>query len=666
MKMSGKMPHLLKAAKEAEFWETKPLRSDLVEHFVTIYENERELLQSCLEDMRKLLEERLLEHNLKCIVTGRVKAVDSLRRRLYEKTANVDPEHQNLLIRQLPKSFPSSNQGIPDAEDHTTQPLSESTKLPSDQTFTDPDSPWTFWGLMKWDFDIFGLRIALYFPEQRQEVLEMFDNEETAVFERKALESMKNGDVVYECVNERDGNDAKILRSPRVSADANGAATDLNSAVERRFRGYTEEIRYVSFKPEVSFKSGRRELPKPFRDLWIEIQVRSVIMDAYTNISHGLEYKALTEILSEEEIQVLESINGLAQTGEVLLQHLQHVHQQRLQSDLRSLDFKQIIDEVARYMDLESSSYPFSENSYYQRILQRFLSLIGYNRPGKLKKLLEFYKTKEEYPSKFLEFSASFSNRGSLEAWIFHKILQNITESRIDLLFARSDWCLYSSTFHLYIYVVLSRVYQSNTLDYPSQEPTEASYDGLATLFFLFVWSSRSCEPLDESKLLKTISRIIDMPENKVPFLVTLFFDILIERLNLEDNYESSYLDVSSVSRLLIRLAKRPRSLEKGLQVFLDHSERIIEATGMSSEGTGRSDVENSMSKFMLWNLRFPDFVDIAHENPHNPILDFMAEYMLLRGLDQLRQDKEVELQPWMEYQPAKWRHLSAPRSPRL
>ena len=513
---------------------------------------------------------------------------------------------------------------------------------------------------MKWDFDIFGLRIALYFPEQRHKVLEMFDNEEKAIFERKALESMKNGDVVYDCVSERDGHDAKKFRSPRGSADANGAATDHKSAVERRFRGYTEEIRYVSFKSE------RHELPKPFRDLWVEIQVRSVIMDAYTNISHGLEYKALTGVLSEEEIQVLESINGLAQTGEVLLQHLQHVHQQRPQSDLKFLDFKQIIDQVARYMDLESSIYPFSENLYYQRILQRFLSLIGYNQPGKLKKLLEFYKIKEEYPSKFLEFSASCPGRGSLEAWIFHRILQNITEPRIVLLFAQSDWCRYSKQFDLYMYAIQSRVCQSDTLDCPDQEPTEASFDGLATLFFLFTWSSRSSELLDGSKLLKAVLRIIDVPENKVPFLVTLFFGVLIERFDLDGNHKSSYPDVSSVSPLLVRLAKRPRSLERGLQVFLDLSERIIEATGMSSEGTGRSGVENSMSEFMLENLGFPNSVEIAHGNPHNLFLDFMAEYMLLRGLDQLRQDEEAELQPWMEYQPAKWRHLSVPHSPRL
>ena len=585
------MPHLLEAAKEEDFWETKPLRSDLVENLVTTCEDERERLQSCLEDMRELLEEKLLEHNIKCIVTGRVKATDSLRKRLYEKIANMNPEHQKLLTRQLPIPISSSNQGAPDPENYTDQPLSDITKTPSDQTLSDPDCSWTVWGLMKWDFDIFGLRIALYFPEQRQKVFEMFDNKETAIFERKALEPMNNGDVMYDCVNDRDGNDAKIFRSPRGSADANGNATDHRSVVERRFRGYTEEIRYVSFK------SKRHELPKPFCDLWVEIQVRSVIMDAYTNISHGLEYKALTGVLSDEEIQVLESINGLAQTGEVLLQHLQHIHQQRLQSDLKPLDCTETIAEVARYMDLEASNYPFSRNLYYQRTFYDLLSQIGYNRPGRLKKLLEFYKVKEEYPSKFLEFSASFLGKKSLEAWIFHKILQNITEPQIEFFFASSQWCFHPQSFAVYIFAVLFSVCQGDTLDCLDREATEALFHGLETLSIIFIWSSPSRELLREelegSKLLKAVSRIIGVLENKAPFLVTHLVGVLFEIFNLDQVPRSFHHDISSVSPLLVLLAKRPRGLERGLKVFLDHSERIIEATGMSSEGTGRPDIEN-------------------------------------------------------------------------
>ena len=118
------MPQLLEAAKEEDLWETKPLRSDLVENPVTTCEDERERLQSCLEDMRELLEEKLLGHNIKCIVTGRIKAADSLRKRLYEKIANMNPEHQKLLTRQLPIPVSSSTQGAPDPENHTDQPLS--------------------------------------------------------------------------------------------------------------------------------------------------------------------------------------------------------------------------------------------------------------------------------------------------------------------------------------------------------------------------------------------------------------------------------------------------------------------------------------------------------------------------------------------------------------
>ena len=509
-------------------------------------------------------------------------------------------------------------------------------------------------------FDIFGLRIALYFPEQRQKVFEMFDNKETAIFERKALESMNNGDVMYDCVNDRDGNDAKIFWSPRGRADANGNATDYRSVVERRFRGYTEEIRYVSFK------SKRHELPKPFCDLWVEIQVRSVIMDAYTNISHGLEYKALTGVLSDEEIQVLESTNGLAQTGEVLLQHLQHIHQQRLQSDLKPLDCTGTIAEVARYMDLEASNYPFSRNWYYQRTFYVLLSQIGYNRPGRLKKLLEFYKIKEEYPSKFLEFSASFLGKGSLEAWIFHKILQRITEPQIEFFFASSQWCFYPQSFSVYISTVLFSVCQGDTLDCLDREATEALFHGLETLLFIFIWSSRSREILEGSKLLKAVSRIIGVLDNNAPFLVTHLVGVLFEVFDFDQVPKSFHYNIFSVSSLLVHLAKRPRGLGRGLKIFLDHSERIIEATGMSSEGTGRPDIENKMTQFMLNALGFPDLVEIAHGNPDNIFLDTMAEYMSLRGLDELRRDKEAKLQPWMEYQPSKWRPLSAPHRPEL
>ena len=83
----------------------------------------------------------------------------------------------------------------------------------------------------------------------------------------------------------------------------------------------------------------------------------------------------------------------------------------------------QMIAEVARYIGLDASNYPFSKNSHYQESFQSFLWLIRYDRLGRLKRLLRSCKVKEEYPSKFLEFSASFIGTMSLKMWILYKIL---------------------------------------------------------------------------------------------------------------------------------------------------------------------------------------------------------------------------------------------------
>ena len=160
------------------------------------------------------------------------------------------------------------------------------------------------------------------------------------------------------------------LRSSRGSLAANDAITDHKIASEKRFRGYTEEARYVSFRSE------REALPKPFDELWVEIQTRSVIMDSYINISHGLEYKALTGILSDQEIQILESMNGLAQTGEVVLQHLQYIHQRRVQSDAETLRPEEIVPVITDYMKLEDSAdsmHHFSKTRDPQYVLPELL-----------------------------------------------------------------------------------------------------------------------------------------------------------------------------------------------------------------------------------------------------------------------------------------------------
>ena len=54
-----------------------------------------------------------------------------------------------------------------------------------------------------------------------------------------------------------------------------------------------------------------------------EIQVASVLMHACSEVEHDLVYKPLNGTLSEEELAILDELNGLVLAGEIALERLQ-------------------------------------------------------------------------------------------------------------------------------------------------------------------------------------------------------------------------------------------------------------------------------------------------------------------------------------------------------
>lgn len=644
-KMSGKDPCTLEFHTKGDFWETESPVDDAIEKLLLDFESKKENLQSCLESMRQLLEKQLLDNDIKCTVIGRVKGVGSLRKRLYEKIEKMSHNRQYLPNQQL------------------SDPRFEAS--PSRQLL-DPKLSWTIWGLKKWDFDVLGLRIALYFPEQRRKVLELFDDKKRAQFVRKATESMENGIVINQYIDDEhetnsitDGNNELNLQPSHGSVDARDKMKDRKIALKKRFRGYTEELRYVSFK------SDSRTLSKPFDELWVEVQVRSVIMDAYTNISHGLEYKALTGVLSDEEIQVLESINGLAQTGEVILQHLQHIHQQRTQSDLKRLDNEQIISEIANYMNLKISddfSYPFSKVPCYRETLQQLFVHSHCNYPGKLKKLLQFYNVKDDYPLEFLEFSGNFPGERSLETYILHKILLNIREPQIDLLLLSSSWSKSRMPLEQFMPAILNWISKCPIVDRLDGDLTVLSSNGLAVLFCIFLYTepviglqgigafSYYCEVPNIPKL---ILALMDIPELKVPFLVIAIFGALFKSFGyppeLRDIFGSGGSSFPSIAE---HLARRPTSLVRGIQLLTKILEKISQATNISFDNVERVDITERITDYMSNTLPFNTVVDIAHQNPDTIFLDFSLAYVSLRGIDDLVGNEGIEFRPWLEGRP--------------
>ena len=55
----------------------------------------------------------------------------------------------------------------------------------------------------------------------------------------------------------------------------------------------------------------------------IEIQVASLIMHAWSEVEHDLIYKPMQGTLSEEELSILDELNGLVLAGEIALERLQ-------------------------------------------------------------------------------------------------------------------------------------------------------------------------------------------------------------------------------------------------------------------------------------------------------------------------------------------------------
>lgn len=130
--------------------------------------------------------------------------------------------------------------------------------------------------------DLAGVRIAIYFPGDREEV-------------NKFIET--NFDVVKK----------KVF--PEAS----------KPSYEKRFSGYWATHYRVYLKDDSLSDTNKR-----YRDAMIEIQVASVLMHAWAEVEHDLVYKPLSGSLSNEEYAILDELNGLVLAGEIALERLQN------------------------------------------------------------------------------------------------------------------------------------------------------------------------------------------------------------------------------------------------------------------------------------------------------------------------------------------------------
>ncbi|MEJ0092103.1 MAG: RelA/SpoT domain-containing protein [Methylocella sp.] len=137
--------------------------------------------------------------------------------------------------------------------------------------------------------DLAGVRIALYFPGDRESVGSILKENFLIDLERNFPKS------------------AELKRQGK------------------RFDGYRAD-HYRVYIHDGSLDHAQKQ----YATAKIEIQVGSVLMHAWAEVEHDLMYKPESGDLSEDEEAILDEVNGLVLTGEVALERLQRALQRRL------------------------------------------------------------------------------------------------------------------------------------------------------------------------------------------------------------------------------------------------------------------------------------------------------------------------------------------------
>ncbi|CAH0050558.1 unnamed protein product [Clonostachys solani] len=211
--------------------------------------------------------------------------------------------------------------------------------------------------------DFVGLRIALYLPDDQPKVelllKEAFVYESTTTFDR---------DWDY----------------------------GRPQAYRKRFGEYAADHVWVKLN-----KGGQLQYYKMFKDYQrdaitgtsiiyqsqpLEVQLRSVLMDAWANISHFLEYKHLDGAPSGKEMQLLDAIKGQVEGAEILIDVLHQEHNKRINNNKRRIDsVEDVNDIVTEYIPADLlRKIPRGD----MELLLKVLQTLDHATPYKLRKLM--------------------------------------------------------------------------------------------------------------------------------------------------------------------------------------------------------------------------------------------------------------------------------------
>lgn len=198
--------------------------------------------------------------------------------------------------------------------------------------------------------DLAGVRIALYFPGDREEIDHFirthFDVDQVKDF-------------------------PEALQHP--------------GSYQKRFLGYVGRHYRLRLNPETL-----PSVDQHLANYVIELQVGSVLMHAWAEVEHDLVYKSTEGFLSQDEYAILDELNGLMHAGEIALERLQTAAKRRINTERQPFsnhyELSSYLYDHVRKASHRNDSEPFIGRT---DVLFHFLKEIGSNSVPALKPVLQ-------------------------------------------------------------------------------------------------------------------------------------------------------------------------------------------------------------------------------------------------------------------------------------
>lgn len=272
--------------------------SQVVSDFISAYTREYDYYQSASEICSRRCEQLLATQGIRAIVSHRAKRPNKLLAKLQQRNRDKNYKNHDEIRADIP--------------------------------------------------DLAGVRIALYFPGDRERV--------------KGILSEK-----FDVLKSKDFPEKGKLRKD-----------------SKRFDGYHAD-HYRVLMPESALEDGE----KSYSAAAIEIQVGSVLMHAWAEVEHDLVYKPESGMPSEDEHAILDELNGMVIAGEIALERLQKAVERRL-SNAQDSQFDNHYELAAYLYKWMRGSVPEGTEPSIGRvdILWELLKRANLNSPERLLPLL--------------------------------------------------------------------------------------------------------------------------------------------------------------------------------------------------------------------------------------------------------------------------------------